>query len=214
MKKWENRCLRLTAMLAMAVLILTLPACGSSGGGGGGGGGAVTASFATNDPATMTDLVRFGPTVCVGNLCNLDILVGATTNQNYYAFAFDLQLSDPTVARFNLGSDSVGNFFISGSPDSLASQNGNRVVVGVSKSSGVAGNGTPVEATLVSLQFQLLKVGSTTVTFQGIPSTNFVDLGDCQPTGPTAIEFNNTTQDFDCITTTTFSTLGGVLSGS
>ena len=58
MKKWGTRCLRPTSMLAMAALILILPACGSSGGGGGGGGpGAPTASFMTNDAATAGDPV-------------------------------------------------------------------------------------------------------------------------------------------------------------
>jgi len=210
MEKWGKRCLRLASMLTMAALILGLPACGGGGGGGGGGNPSVTASFATNDNATAGDLVRFGTPVCAGNMCTVPILIGATTDSDYYAFAFDLLLSDPTVARFVSGSDTVGGFFTSGSPDSVVTQTGDRVVVGVSKSGVVAGNGAAAEITVLSLDFELLKVGSTNVTFQGIPSSNFVQLGNCTPTGPTAID---DADPANCILTTVFGN-GGVLSGS
>jgi len=206
MKKWGTWCLRPTSMLAMAALILILPACSSSGGGGGGGGpGAPTAGFTSNDAATSTDLVRFGPASCTGDLCTLDILIGGTTEFDYYAFAFDIVISDTTVARFVSGSDTAG-LFLTGTVDSIVSQTVDRVVVGVSKSGIDPGNGTGTEANVVTLMFQLLKVGDAALTFAGSPSNP--NLANCSAMGPEAINAAG-----DCTVNTTFGA-GGVLTGS
>ena len=82
---------------------------------------AITAGFTTNDPSSSTDLVRFGSANCVNDMCNLDILIGATTESDYFAFAFDIIISDPTVARFVSGSDTAGSF-LTGTVDSFATQ--------------------------------------------------------------------------------------------
>ncbi|MCZ6649734.1 MAG: hypothetical protein O7D35_03630 [Acidobacteria bacterium] len=206
MKKWGTRCLRPTSMLAMAALILILPACGSSGGGGGGGGpGAPTGSFATNDAAAAPDLVRFGPASCTGDTCIVDILIGATTEGDYYAFAFDLVISDPTVARFLVGTETAGDF-LTGTADAIAAQVNDRVVVGVSKSGVDPGNGAGTETSVVKMMFQLLKVGDATLTFSGSPANP--SLMNCSPTGPEAINAAG-----NCTLATTFGA-GGTLSGS
>ena len=39
-----------------------------------------------------------------GNLCTVQVVIGAaTTDSNYYAFAFDVEISDTTVAQFVSG---------------------------------------------------------------------------------------------------------------
>ncbi len=206
MKKWGIRCLRSTSMLAMVALILTLPACGGGGGDDGGSApGAPTGNFTTNDAATAGDLVRLSPISCTGDLCTVDVLIGTTTENDYYAFAFDLLLSDPEVARFVVGSDTAGPF-LTGTADSVVSQTGDRVVIGVSKSGIDAGNGTGTEVSVVELTFQLLKVGDATLTFVGSPSNP--SLQNCSATGPEAINAAG-----DCTVATVFGA-GGFLSGS
>lgn len=208
MKKWGTRCLRPTSMLAMAALILILPACGGSSGGGGGGGtvpGAPTANFTSNDAGTSTDLVRFGTSACVANMCTVDIFIGATTESDYFAFAFDIVISDTTVARFVSGSDIAGPF-LQGTVDSVVAQIGDRVVIGVSKSGAVLGNGTGTEDTVVSLDFELLKVGDALLIFDGSPSNP--NLANCSAMGPEAIDSAG-----NCTVNTIFGA-GGLLTGS
>jgi hypothetical protein len=172
----------------------------------------VTPAFTTGDPAPAADLVRFTDVAAVaGNLCTVQIAIGgATTDNNYYAFAFDVLISDTTVAQFVAGSDDVTGTFLTNTVDSQASQSGNRVVVGVSKSGAVAGNGQPnAEDIVVSLTFRVLKAGSATLTFEGSPQNPA--LQNCSANGPEAIA--DATGNWGCIASTTFGA-GGTISGS
>jgi hypothetical protein len=192
-------------------LVLALPACG----GGGGGGGtvippAVTCGFTSNDGAAAANNVRFTDNVTVaGDICTVEVAIGGpTTDSDYYAFAFDIQIADTTVAQFINGSDTAGPF-LTGTVDSQVSQPADRVVVGVSKVGGILGNGTgAAEEVVLTLSFRALKVGSTTLTFLGSPANPA--LGNCTPQGPEAID---DALPGDCIDTETWGA-GATITGT
>jgi hypothetical protein len=163
---------------ALACLVLAT-ACGGGGGGGGGGGSTtvtnpIVASFTASGTASSPDLVRMTGTV-TGNQVTLNIvLAGVTTNSDLYSFAFDLVLGDGTVAEYVSSSVTFGNALtLSGGQTSsaLASQNGNTIVVGVSKLGGGSGNGIGAsEDVVVTLNLRLRKRQATTITFGGPPT--------------------------------------------
>jgi hypothetical protein len=209
MQMMGTRCRRLASSFALAALVLALPACGGGGSGNGGGVPGVTASFVTGDAAAAANLVRLVGGAVSGSNITLNVAIGgATTSSDYYAFAFDVVIGDTTVAQFVPGSATAGGF-LTGGVNVNASQVGSRVVVGISKQGAVAGNGTAAaEATVISLTFQLLKVGSTGLTFGGSPSGN-PGGANCSSNGPEAIDSTGT----DCIPSTNFGA-GGTISGA
>ena len=109
-----------------------------------------------------------------GDLVTVNVAIGgATTSTDLYSFAFDLVLGDPTVAQFVSGSADFGNALTLGAGQSysvLASQSGDRVIVGVSKTGGGPGNGVSVsEAVVLDLTFRVLKAGTTSIGLAGPP---------------------------------------------
>jgi hypothetical protein len=207
MKMWRTRSQRLASFLALTMIALALPGCGGSDSNSGGGGTApVTATFVSNDASTGSDLVRFSAATCVNSICTLEVSIGTTSASNYYAFAFDILISNPAIARFVNGSDATGSF-LQGTVDSIASQPSDRVVVGVSKVGAIAGNGAPAEDDVMILSFEMIGTGDATLTFVGSP--NNPALGNCSASGPEAIDDQNPGA---CITTTVFGA-GGVISG-
>lgn len=159
-------------LIGLSALVL-LPCLACSGGSDGDSG--ISASFTPSGTAAAPDRVRLRQGSAAGDTVTLQVaLSGPTTSSDIYSFAFDLVLSDASVARYVPGSATIGNALIpTGSQGTTlgVSQSGNRVVVGVSKTVGGAGNGVgAIEATVVSLVFELLRGGSTTVTFAGSPA--------------------------------------------
>ena len=98
---------------------------------------------------------------------------GPTTSADLYSFAFDLLLGDPSVAQYVSGTVDFGSALTLEAGQSysvLASQTGDRVVVGVSKTGGGTGNGVSVsEAVVVRLTFRVLKEGTTSIVLAGSP---------------------------------------------
>jgi hypothetical protein len=173
-------------------------------GGGDGGGGvippAVTAQFSSSGTAPAADLVYLRGGSVAGEFITLEVVIsGPTTSQDLYSFAFDLLLSDPSVARFEPGTAAAGPVLqVAGGQDRsvLVSQQGDRVVVGVTKTGGGTGNGVGVgESVVLSLVFQVLKVGTTEIRFAGSPANPQNPSAD-----PVAIDSNGatvTSVDFD-----------------
>jgi hypothetical protein len=108
------------------------------------------------------------------------IIMGPTTSNDLYSFAFDLVLSDSGVAQYINGSASFGsalNLDVGQQAEALASQNGNRVTVGVSKLGAGSGNGVGnSEETVVGLRLRVLKRGMTTITIEGSPPNDAAAL--------------------------------------
>ena len=145
--------------------------------GGGGGGGTITPSFAASFTGSRTtvapNVVRLRSASSSGDTVVLEVTIGgSTTSTNLNTFAFDLVLSDPSVASYVNQSATFGNALTLGAGQTAGvqvAQSGNRVIVGVTKIGAGTGNGVSVsEAVVVRLTFRVLKVGTTTVTFSGV----------------------------------------------
>lgn len=152
-----------------SALVLTL-ACGGGGGGGGTLPPAVAASFTGSGTAAAANGVRLRAQAPSGDMLVLEVAIGGiTTSTDLYSFAFDIVLSDPTVATFVAGSDEFGNALTlvgQQQGDAQATLQGNRLVVGVSKVGGGGGNQVPAgESVVVRLTFRVLKAGTTNIGF-------------------------------------------------
>lgn len=176
MAETRERGKRMSA-LAVAVAVTLLAGCGGGSSGGdddGGTPGGVAASFTSSGTSAATGLVRLSGGSASGDTLTVAVVVnGPTTDADVYSFAFDVVLEDTTIARFVGGSAVAGTAL---TPDAgqglqvLAEQIGDRVVVGVTKTGGGAGddlaNGT---AEVVRLSFKVLKAGQSAVYLAGAP---------------------------------------------
>lgn len=165
--------MRLRTVPAIVVLFL-LAGCG-----GGSGGDptqpAFTAQFTPSGTPAAANLVRMTQAVVDRDLVRLNIVLGGpTSSSDIYSFAFDLVLTDATVAAYVPGTAQAGtalqpsggqSITVLASPDSSRP---NRVVVGVTKIGGGAGNGVAGgEPTVVSLVFRVLRRDATSIAFGG-----------------------------------------------
>jgi hypothetical protein len=135
----------------------------------------LTGAFASSSTSAAADLVRLRGGGASGDTVTVEVAIsGPTTSGDLYSFAFDLLLSDASVAGFVGGSAVFGTALVpSGDQGSIvdAVQVGNRVVVGVSKSNGGSGNGIgSSEQVIVSLDFRVLREGTTQLSIVGSPT--------------------------------------------
>ncbi len=133
----------------------------------------IAASFGSSGTVLAPDLVRLTGAVS-GDTVTVNVVIGGVTASNdLYSFAFDLVIGDTGVAQYVDGSIAFGSALkLSGSQGSsaLASQVGDRVVVGVTKLGAGSGNGvTATEETVVTLRFRVMRRAATTLAFGGSP---------------------------------------------
>jgi hypothetical protein len=171
-----------TLVVLLLMLAFSAAGCGSGGGGGDSGGGVIqppglTASFLDSGTAAAANLVRTTGS-SDGDLVVVGVIIGGPTiSTDLYSFAFDLTLGDATVAEYVAGSASVGTALTASGSQTLhvlATQQGNRVTVGVTKLGGGSGNGLTQsgEFAVVELTFRLLQPGTTTLTIEGSPGAD------------------------------------------
>ena len=175
-ERWLAGC-GLTALAALTLLSL-----------GCGGGDpdimAPPATFSVSTTGPGPDGVRLDGIGLHNGIALVQVVVGGPTSSNdLYSFAFDLVLSDPEVARYVPGSARFGNALEIGPTQGmsvLVLQNRDRVVIGASKTGGGPGNGIAgsKESVILSLEFELLAGGSTTLRFAGSPSNPVNPTGD------------------------------------
>jgi len=148
---------------------------------------AAVAAFTGSATAAAPNGVRLEGTSVSNDVINVQVVLdGATTSADLYAFAFDILLSNPGVVNFIAGSALFGDALETTLPQGelvLVSQQGDRVIVAVSKTTQGVGNGFgAVERLILSLSFTVGS-GSTTLTFVGSP------LNPMNPTTePTALD--------------------------
>ncbi len=163
-------------LLAVFVMVLGLLAVGCGGGGSSGGGvDPIAAFFQPSGSASSANRVRMTGSAANSTTATVNVVIGGpTTSQDLYSFAFDIVISNTSVAEYVSGSASFGTALtLAGGQGSsvLASQVGNRVVVGVTKTGGGSGNGVGAgEKTVLSLNFRILAKGSSSLRFEGSPS--------------------------------------------
>jgi len=111
-------------------------------------------------------------------MVTIQVMIGApTSSSDLYSFAFDLVLGDETVAEYVGGSATAGTALTTSGGQSLqvlASQQGDRVAMGVTKLGGGAGNavtGTG-EVLVAEFTFRLLKAGTTSLSIEGAPGND------------------------------------------
>jgi len=144
--------------------------CGCSSSGGGGGtpfidnpGGGLAATFTPGQPSPSADEVSMAESGTSGNL--VTVAVNLTNVEDVFGASFDV---DYDSARAEYVSFSPGNLFEAGGDTPLYTINSQagRVVVGVARSSGVAGgvdvNGTD---TIVRLTFRMTSAGTASLGF-------------------------------------------------
>src|SRR5262245_35849320 len=132
------------------------------------------------------------------------VLGGATTSADIYSWAFDLELVGAAV-EYVPGSAVAGDAMVPAPGQAVSAQvstQGNRLVVGVSKTGGGSGNAVAgVEATIVTLTFRVLAKGKATIAFAGAPDRP----GHPSP-GPTALDSSG-----EVVSGITFDPLPGTL---
>ncbi len=159
----------------LLVAVLMLLGCGGGSSSSDPTQPAVSAQFTPSGTAAAPNLVRMTQAVVDRDLVRINVVLGGqTSSTDVYSFAFDLVLSDATVASYVAGSAQAGTALQPSGGQSIAvfanpdSARPNRVVVGVSKVGGGPGNGVSAsEAIVVSLVFRVLRRDVTSIAFGG-----------------------------------------------
>ncbi|UCF66555.1 MAG: hypothetical protein JSV80_12260 [Acidobacteriota bacterium] len=101
------------------------------------------------------------------------MIQGQTTSSDIYSFSFDLVLSNPLLAELVTGSELLGSALVPSGGQGTSvqvAQNGDRIVVGVTKTNGGSGNGVGAGAeTIVTFEMRALRGGETELRFAGAP---------------------------------------------
>jgi hypothetical protein len=151
--------------LVLVAFLTILVLCSCSDGDGG-----LTAEFTESGTQAAEDLVRIVSGGSSGDVVTVEVVCGETQRTDVYGFAFDLVLSDPSVAEYVVDSAEAGNAF--DSMVATAQQNGGRIVIGVSQTD-QTGDGVPgPESVLLRLSLRALRAGTTTIRFEGSTGSN------------------------------------------
>lgn len=161
---------------------LTVLACGGGGDDGGSAPPPLTARFTGSGSVATNDLVRLTGGAVSGDTVTVNVVIGGpSTSSDIYSFAIDLILSDPTVARLIGGSAQAGTALTTGMGQTitvLATQDAGQptVVVGASHVGGGVGNAIAAgEPIILSLSFEVLKIGTTSLSIAAPPTSAAID---------------------------------------
>jgi hypothetical protein len=102
------------------------------------------------------------------------VLTGPVSSTlDLYAFAFDMGLSDPSMVQLEPGTAVLGDALVLASGQGqavLVSQNGDRIIVGVSKTNGGSGNGVAAgDHVILGFEVRVPSSGTALVTLLGSP---------------------------------------------
>jgi hypothetical protein len=172
---------------------------------GGGSNSSFSAQFTPSATTPAVDLVKLvQKSKSGGRVVVQAVVYGPDANLDMFSFAFDVKIGDPTVLKFVAGSAVEGNALTVSGGQTITVEAGpdqsdpTHIVVGVTKVGGGLGNGvggsvaSPVS--IVSLTFQSLKQGTSTLAIAA------------GPTAPTVLDHNG-----DPIGAITFDTANGTV---
>jgi hypothetical protein len=131
----------------------------------------VVASFSGSGTAAQDNQVRLVGGATSGDTVTVEVACGETDSLDVYGFAFDLVLSDPSVAEYVSGSVEAGGAF-SGNVIAVAEQNNDRIVIGVSQTDQTGDAIAGPESIVVRLSLKVLKTGTTEISFEGSTGSN------------------------------------------
>lgn len=170
---WVSRscrveCKRRQLVLVFAVCLgLVMTGCG----GGNDDVFGLSASLSESGTAAQNNGIRLIEGSTSGDIVTIEVVCGETDRDDVYGFAFDLVLSDPSVAEYLAGSVEAGDAF-PGNVIATAEQNGERIVIGVSQTDQT---GDPIpgpESVVIRLALKALEAGTTGISFQGSTGSN------------------------------------------
>ena len=166
---------RAGAALFVVATVLCAAGCGGSSSAPAVTTPGISGGFAPSGMSMAGDTVRLKGSA-VEDLVTVSVAIGGpTTSADLYSFACDLLLGNPSVVQYVPGSAEFGTALTTSggqSPQVLASQNGERVTVGVTKLGGGTGNGVAGgEPAIVNLTFRVLRTGSSSIVLAGGPSS-------------------------------------------
>lgn len=163
---------RSALVVGTAVLVAALfTACGGGDSGTPPASPGLVAGFTPSSTAAASNLVRLEKVSATGDKVTLAVVIDGPTSQDIYSYAFDLVIANVAVGKYVDKSIVPGDMLV---PDTVngqsvtavASQQGNHVVIGVSKLGGGAGNDVASgEKTIATLTFQLLQTGVCGISF-------------------------------------------------
>jgi len=176
---------RLASRLFVAAFVIgALVAYGCGGSDGSSLGGSFTASSTPQSPGLvkLVQKSKSGSHVVVSA-----VIYGPLPAVDMYSFAFDIAIGDPTVARFVTTSETAGGALVASGGQTISvvadlatlpggGDDNSRVVVGITKTGGGAGNGfASATAVIVNLTFALQKEGTTALAIAGSPAPEALD---------------------------------------
>ena len=152
----------------------------------GGNNSTFSAQFTPSATAAAVDLVKLVPkTTSGGRVVIQAVIYGPDAGLDMFSFAFDVKVGDPTVLKFKPSSAAAGTALTTSVGQTITAQAGpdlsdpSHIVVGVTKVGGGPGNGVggslanPV--IIVSLTFDVLKQGTSTLAIAAAPAPSVLD---------------------------------------
>jgi hypothetical protein len=147
--------------------------------GGGDDNPTLTGQFAASSTPSAVHLVKLIPQSSNGSTLVVQaVIYGPDNNLDVYGFAFDVVIGNPNVLAYVTTSTPVAGDALQATGgqtiEAIAGPDGSdptHIVVGVSKLGGGSGNGIPnASAVIVSLTFQVLGQGSSTLSIASSPT--------------------------------------------
>ncbi len=164
-------------LLLLALFAIAAPNIGCGGGGGGNGGTTPSRPspvWTNSTTAPAPNLVTMTGSVSGDTITVTVNLTGPTTSSDIYGFAFDIIMSSPGILQYVTNSAQAGNALQQGScpaaPIVNVGQNGQRIVIGVTKQGDCPGNQVDGTGTVLTFQLKSVGTGSTNLNFTGSPS--------------------------------------------
>ena len=150
---------------------------------GGGSNSSFSAQFTPSATAPALHLIKLvQKSHSGGRVVVQAVIYGPDVSLDMFAFAFDVKIGDPTVLKFVAGSAVAGDALQAFAGQSITTVVGpaigdqSDIVVGVSKLGGPPGNGVAgASAVIVSMTFQVLKTGTSTLAIAATPTPSVID---------------------------------------
>jgi hypothetical protein len=160
---------------------------------GGGSNSSFSAQFTASATATAPHLIKLvQKSHSGGRVVVQAVIYGPDASLDMFTFAFDVKIGDTTVLKFVPGSAVAGDALQACPGQTITAlaapdgQDPTHIVVGVTMVGGCAGNGVAnASAVVVSLTFQVLKQGTSTLAIAAGPTAPSV-LDSSDPPQPIA----------------------------